>query len=620
MILSALNSLYERTVGMEGGPPPLGYAEMPVVGALDISGAGELLQLQDLRRELSVGKKTRLLPARRVVPQPPKRTVAITAGFLCDNAGYLLGHTATGSVKRAADQFAAARALHEAVLARVNGPAAIAILEFFRRWDRANAAAYLADGAKEMASGWLVLRDGETGRFFHDLPAIRAAWERYSAIVDAPHGQCLVTGRDNQPIAVIHPAVKGVQGAQSSGAALVSFNLDAFASYGKSQNLNAPIGTAAAFAYTTALNHLLRPESRRKLRIGDATVVVWAERETPAERVIASILGAVSDEEGELSEENRARPVHDQLLRVAAGRWAEEPELAADEHVRFFVLALAPNAARLQLRFFYTATLGELLRNLQHHCRDILLQDPQSGVRVPTLWTLVRETLPKDKDGRTRSDDSAQKKLNKMHGDLARAVLTAADYPQSLLPVVLCRFRSDRRLTAARLGLLKGCINRHRRFAGGFQPEIAMGLDENNTECGYLLGRLFAQLENMQELSRGRREREEGTAAGRDQPTIRDRFMSAASVTPRSVFPHLLDLESAHERKAKRDRARIAHAAAHNLGAFINRIGDFPPQLDPHQQGLFFIGYHHQRQARFAGRAEEVARADENGSDQTPEE
>ena len=137
-----------------------------------------------------------------------------------------------------------------------------------------------------------------------------------------------------------------------------------------------------------------------------------------------------------------------------------------------------------------------------------------------------------------------------------------------------------------------------------------MGLDETSNEPGYLLGRLFALLENIQDLSHG--------TAGRNQPTIRGRFMSAASVTPRSVFPHLLDLESAHEQKAKRVRPGIAHAAARSLGALINRIGDFPSQLDPHQQGLFFIGYHHQRQARFVGRAEEVLENDHD-SNQTAE-
>jgi CRISPR-associated protein Csd1 len=219
--------------------------------------------------------------------------------------------------------------------------------------------------------------------------------------------------------------------------------------------------------------------------------------------------------------------------------------------------------------------------------------------------------LPKDKDGRTRTDASVQKKLDKLQGDLVRAALTGLDYPQSLLPIVLDRFRNDHRLTTGRLGLVKGCINRHRRSIGSLEPEIMMSLDERNSEPGYLLGRLFALLENMQQLSRG--------TVGRDQPTIRDRFMSAASVTPLSVFPYLLDLENAHERKAKRDRDRagIAHAAARDIGKLVDRIVDFQPLLGPQQQGLFFIGYHHQRQARFAGRASDAAeiRSDENMED-----
>jgi CRISPR-associated protein Csd1 len=604
MILAALNNLYDRTVGTEGGPPPLGYAEVPVVGAVNIGPRGEFRGLTDLREEVTVGKATRLRPTRRVVPQSPQRTVAITPGFLCDNAGYLLGFDAKKNAQRAGDQFLSARALHEAILAGVNEPAALVILAFFRTWEPAKAASALSGQSDEMATGWLLLRNASAGNFFHETPAIRAAWERYWGATDAPHGQCLITGRDDEPIALIHPPIKGVRGpgAQMSGAALVSFNCDAFTSYGKSQNLNAPVSTGAAFAYTTALNHLLRPDSRRKLRIGDMTVVIWAERATPAERMVAPILGAVSDEEGQAAEDNRAAPVHDQLRRIAAERWADEPAFEVDENVRFFVLGLAPNVARLQLRFFYTSTLGELLNHLQEHCRDVLLQEPGPGIFVPTLSNLVRETLPKDKEGRARTEASVRKKLYKMHSDLVRAVLTGHDYPQSLLMIVLDRLRSDGRLTAARLGLVKGCINRHRRTTGSFEPEIAKGLDESSSEPGYLSGRLFARLENMQQLSRG--------TAGRDQPTIRDRFMSAASVTPLLVFPYLLGLEGAHERKAKRDRPGIAHAAARDIEKLIGHIGDFQPQLTPHQQGLFFLGYHHQRQARFAGRAEEDSRSE----------
>ena len=155
MILSALNSLYERTVGTEGGPPPLGYAEVPIVAALNIGLAGEPPRLVDLRHDITVGKKTRLMPARRVVPQPPKRTVAVAAGFLCDNAGYLLGYDGKGNAKRAAEQFMAAHRLHESVLAGVDDPAAAAILAFFRSWDPAKATAILAGNLRKWRpAGW----------------------------------------------------------------------------------------------------------------------------------------------------------------------------------------------------------------------------------------------------------------------------------------------------------------------------------------------------------------------------------------------------------------------------------------------------------------------------------
>jgi CRISPR-associated protein Csd1 len=366
MILAALDSLYARTVGTEGGPPSLGYAEVPVVGAVNIGDGGEVLGISDLRREVTVGRRMRLMPSRLVVPQPPpnRRGLRIQPGFLCDNAAYLLGYDRDGNPTRAAAQFAAERRFHETLLVDIeSSSSATAILAFFRNWNISKAASLLKNDP-EMATGTLALRDAASGRFFHEISEIRAVWERYSAHSEGRRGQCLISGRPDEALALIHPQIKGVPGAQSSGAALVSFNCDAFTSYGKQQNLNAPVGVGAAFAYTTALNHLLRPDSRRKLRIGDAAVVVWAERASPAESVIASVLGAISDEEGDAAEENRAAPVHDQLRRIAAGLWAE---LEPDSSIRFYVLGLAPNAARLQLRYFYTSTLGELLRHLQQH-------------------------------------------------------------------------------------------------------------------------------------------------------------------------------------------------------------------------------------------------------------
>lgn len=587
MILSALAAYYDRTAGRPGGPPVPGYAEMPVVAAIQIDEAGQVHGLYPLRDSVTKGKKTQLVARRLVVPERVGRPgTGVRANYLCDNVGYLLGFDAKGDPDRALRQFEATRAWHETLLAGVDHPAARGLLAFFRTWQPADAAALLANEPPDTLTGWLVFRDYASGDLLHDIPALRRVWEDQATDDQAPRGQCLVTGADDVALALTHPPIKGVDGAQSSGAALVSFNQSAFTAYGKSQNLNAPVGINAAFAYTTALNHLLRPE--RRVRLGDMSIALWADVETPAEAALSSLFGAA----GQRDDEDVARDLQDRLLRIADGRWTEDPVFEDAETIRFYVLGLAPNAARVQMRFFFTDTLGTLLRRLHDHCRDVLLEPPTDTVKVPSFWLLARETLPKDADGKTRADDGAQKSLHKLHGDLLRAVLSGQDYPQGLLGVLLGRFRSDGALTRPRLGLLKACLSRSFRLSG--QPEIAMGLDESNRAPGYVLGRLFALLERLQEASRGK--------AGSEQPTIRHRFMAAAAATPASVFGHLLQLSNAHDKKASRDNAGSAKFLSKKIRQVTDLISadqGFPSHLPPQQQGLFYLGYHHQRQALF---------------------
>ncbi|PWR24354.1 type I-C CRISPR-associated protein Cas8c/Csd1 [Zavarzinia aquatilis] len=607
MILSSLVGLYDRLAEGDEPLPGFGFAEVPVVGALTVGADGRLMDILTLLTPEKRGKATKLVPTRLTVPQPPKRTVGISAGFLCDNAGYLLGFDGKGNAERARKTFEAARALHEGLLARLDEPAARRLLAFFAHWRPEDAAAALKDKAEELATGWLVFRDEVTGRYVHDIGAIRRAWEERAAEQDGPRGQCLVTGEEDQPIALTHPAIKGVPGAQSSGAALVSFNQDAFTSYGKSQNLNAPVGARAAFAYTTALNHLTGPHSRYKVPLGDMMVLVFADKATAADVELARALSGFTapdndddDEPATVSPERGAASGVAGMTRIARGTWVDDLNLGPAQGVRIYLLALAPNAARLQIRFFLHDTLGDYVGRLQQHCRDILFTDPATADHVPSFWHLVRELLPRDAEGKPRQDDSTRARLNKLVGDLGRSVLAGHGYPQSLLPLVLDRLRSDGVFTPNRVGLIKAVLNSERRRRADGTPEIPMSVDESIDDIGYVLGRLFAVLENMQEISRGRQ--------GKDQPTIRDRFAGAASTTPGTVFPYLLGLEKAHERKAKRDQGGLAHNLARKIAELMAKIdgaAGFPRRMDPHQQGLFYIGYYHERQSRFAkGEAE----------------
>lgn len=624
MILAALKQYYDSRVGQPGGPPADGYAEASVVGAITLNNAGQVTKLLDLRVERPrLNKKGDRLgvdwvPRTLVVPQVPKRTVAIKAGFLCDNARYLLGHVPAGEADtdqdkqrmRARATFSAARTLHEAVLAGVDDPAAAAILAFFQQWRLEDTADLLAGVDPSLVTGWLVFRLEQQahGAQAHTIPALRDAWAAHREGGESPvRGQCLLTGAPDQPIALIHPAIKGVPGAQSAGAALVSFNLSAFQSYGKSQNANAPISERAAFAYTTALNHLLRRDSKQKLQLGETTIIVWADQPGHGEQALMRVFSA--------EDSDAAR---EQLERIARGLWASDPTIDAD--VRFYVLGLAPNAGRLQIRFFLTDTLGVFLSRMQQHCQDLLFTPPAPGVRVPSLAALARAMFPYDAAIKLyRLDEQGWKRLNRLSADLIQAVLAGHPYPGALLGLVLDRLRHDRHLTADRAGLIKAIINRARRNAHPPAEEFAMALDHTRSEPGYLVGRLLAVMEQMQWLSR----RDQETKSGKtSQPTIYDRFAAAAASAPGTIWPTLSRLSDAHFQKARRGdetqgSAKYYRNRMQDIYVLFENNSRIPMQLDVTQQGVFYLGYFHERAALRSKKTTDSNKEHDNDDDIT---
>jgi CRISPR-associated protein Csd1 len=406
----------------------------------------------------------------------------------------------------------------------------------------------------------------------------------------------LVTGEDG-PIARLHPVIKGVRGAQSSGASLVSFNIAAATSYGKDQSFNAPVGEAAAFGYATALNHLLRPETGQSLTMGDTTVVLWAERASPAETFIPALVDPSMTEWERLGreagdddqEETRAARLLAMLEAMRKGRPVTDPDLLEDRSVAFHVLGLAPNAARLSVRFWDVAPVAEMLRRLGEHHHDLALEvDYPSRPPSPSLWILAQETRPKDKEGKARGAHSLDG-LRKLHGDIARAVLTGQPYPRTLSALLLARFRADGHVTHPRVALLKAEFNRRQRIAGHLEEMIPMALDPDRADVGYRLGRLFSVLERLQEAAHG----------GSVNAGVGQKFLSSASATPRAVFPHLLRLKGAHMKKVAREGKGLARWYENWVSEILDAVEDIPATLSPDQQGLFFLGYYHQRQALF---------------------
>ena len=580
MILQALARYYRRLIDNNTkGVAPYGFSPEKISYAILLSPDGECVQVQDVRD--TTGKKP--IPQILEVPQPPKRASNIAPAFLWDKTSYVLGVSAAS--KRADKEHEAFKALHEDMLADTDDPGLKAFLTFLRRWTPERFAA--PDFKDDMLDANVVFRlDGEN-TYLHQRPAAQTIRARLlDAGGDEAFAVCLVSG-ERAPLARLHPAIKGVNGAQSSGASIVSFNLDAFTSYGKSQGANAPVSEQAAFAYTTALNYLLRrgAHNRQRLQIGDTTVVFWAEAEDA--EAAASAEGTLADMlDPPVDDANQTARVRRVLEGIAKGRPLAEidPELA--EGTRMYLLGLAPNASRLSIRFWLVDTLNELTRCIVQHRMDLSLA-PSPWKTEPSVWRLALATAP-SRDGRAKSEDIPPQ----LAGELMRAILTGGRYPGSLLANTVMRLRADGDVSGVRVALCKAVLARNLR-AQSSQEEIPVSLDTQSTQPGYLLGRLFAVLEYAQRSALG----------GQVNATIRDRYYGAASATPASIFPVLLRNTQNHLSKLRKERPGQAVNLEKDIRDIVTGLPEqFPRSLRIEDQGRFAIGYFHQSQAQFTKR------------------
>ena len=602
MILSALNDYYERLLQRQTpGLSPPGYSQEKIGYELLLDPQGVLVAVNDIRD--TSGKKP--LPRSLSVPQPEKRTVGIKSNVLWDKTSYSLGVSAHS--KRAEQEHAAFKMLHREALAGETDVGLQALLTFINDWDPARFAEdpHFND---EMLDANMVFRmDGEL-RYLHERPAARTLRARLlGGDGGARTGRCLVTG-ETLPLARLHASIKGVNGAQSAGASIVSFNLDAFTSYGKDQGDNAPISEQAAFAYTTALNYLLRrdPGNRQRMQIGDATVVFWAvaddaRQAEAAEDVLESLLDSPSDDGQE------AQKLRGVLEKVRQGRPLRELDPDLDDGTQIYILGLAPNASRLSIRYWQCDTLAVFAQRLADHFDDLHLQ-PSPWKTPPAIWKLLLATAPAYQ-GKASSEDVPPQ----LAGELTRAILSGARYPRSLLNTLVMRFRADGDISGTRVALCKGVLARERRLDGiqhrnhHHNPDgVPVSLDTANTDPGYLLGRLFSTLENIQRAALG----------GDLNATIRDRYYGAASATPANVFPMLLRNAQHHLSRVRKDKPGLAVNLEKEIGETIDHLGTaFPRSLRIDAQGHFAIGYYHQTQARFAPRGQDATDTTTEGKD-----
>lgn len=587
MILQALTAYYEQLVRLGKLSAPGWDDSFKVSYELRLNDAGQLVSVLDLRTETKMGKKAVLAPRAMRVPVHEKRSSGIAANFLCDNSSYLLGADEKGKPERSADCFKACAKLHHTILDGVDSPAARALLAYFDSWDPAQAATHplLAEQWKEITGNANLIFGYEAAdhshSFVNDDPAIQNAWQTHynDRSADSDMGQCLITGK-YAPIERTHPNISGVPGAQSSGAALVSFNAPAFCSYGHEQGDNAPVSKYAAFAYTTALNRLLADRSHCK-HVGDTTILCWAENAEPVYQDAMSMFLFGADEAAGIQESD----VQAALKRQSAGQTVPflEKELSPDQH--FYLLGLAPNAARLSVRFFLRDTFGSFAQNLQKHAEEMEIDcSEKEKFRSLPIWAVVNETT------RTVPGQPA-KPSPQLAGDLLRAVLTGGRYPATLLNGVTLRIRAEQNVTRGRAAVIKAYYLRN--YPTELNKEVYTVSLNETTNVPYLLGRLFSVLEAVQKA-----------ANPGINTTIKDRYFNAACATPGMSFPTLLRLSQKHLRKLNDGLATHYDKQITELMAQLPESG-FPARLSLPDQGKFTIGYYHQTQKRYVKKNEE---------------
>ena len=576
-ILTSLEQAYHR-LAKENKVPPIGYSDERVSYCVVLNANGQPVgPPMDLRDHSG---KNPVAP-RFSVPRPEKRTVKIVPNFLWDKASYALGVAEDGkALERVEKEQEAFRDRHLDALQGENDAGLMACYRFLQWWKPEYFDAH--GWPDEMKGANVVFRLDEDRNFIHDREAARQLWAlQMNQARNADQAICLVTGKKS-PIAQTHPSIKGVRDAQSSGANIVSFNLDAFESYEHKQGNNAPVSEDAAAAYTTSLNHFLRT-NENKVQLGDASTVFWAagsdaEAAAQCEAIFSFVCNDTNDADDAISEQT----VKTILEKMARGRPMEEISPDLPQGVRFYVLGLAPNAARISIRFWLEDDFATLAEHILWHYRDMRI-DPPPRQEQPSVRRCLREVAT------TKVKNPYEHIPPQLAGEMLRAILTGRSYPQTLLSTILMRLRSDKAITDLRVALLKAVVCRNRRTAGhSTKEDDLVSLDPTNVDPGYLLGRLFACFEHAQRQALG----------GKVNATICDKYYGAASATPRSVFPILQRNAMNHLSRLRKDRP-ASHRYIDNKitqiygGATPDEL--FVATLTMERQAFFAIGYYHQK-------------------------
>jgi CRISPR-associated protein Csd1 len=588
MILQALAEYYQRLLDDPSTDiAPLGFEQKAINFLVVLNASGEFESVRDIREGTGARRSGRV----SLVPKAVKRTVGVSANLCWDTSTYVfqrvlrcdkLAKLKTIKKKSLSEKKKVLKKLkarspeqHESFVKKIEDVfesstdvGIQALLSFLKAgdFDAVFNNPVWSDVEKDGGNISFVL-SGETQLICQRTEAISAILEKMK-----PSGvqqSCSVRGVLDVP-AKLHTSIKGVWGAKSAGAKIVSFNLDAVCSYGKKQGYNAPVGQSVEFAYITALNYLLAKDSPQRMQVGDASTVFWAKDPCDFESDFHSFLAPKKGEEAVSYEKIRGL-----LSAVKSGVPSEEADLP------FYVLGLAPNASRISIRFWHDGNVKEIKERVAEHFQDLEIVRAPHDPEFLSLFQLLVSTAI------ARKSENIPPNLG---GDMARAVLAGTAYPRTLFANAILRNKAEQKVTFARASIIKGFLARNARSLKSNQQEVSMALDKTYDNIGYVLGRLFAVLERIQEQAQGR---------GLNK-TIRDTYFGAATSSPLVTFNRLDQLSVHHLAKMRNSGKNTIWLEQLKQEVF----GHIPPQgipaiLSLEDQGRFSIGYYHQRQDFF---------------------
>lgn len=593
-ILQALSNYYQRLADRPGAVP-VGYVQQQIGYALVLDAAGGIISVRplgEMRQKKVVGTSC-VVPAPVTVPKA-RTSGSIVPYFLWDKPSYLLG-VETGETNTA-KKFAASRKLHLGALANGRSPILVAVRKFFERYQSGAPESAIPDEYRDRP---YVFRTEASVEFAHDTAEAKEIWSVVEPRVVWATGVCLVTGISG-PVERLHPKIVGFRDADT----LVAFDKEAFRSYGKEQGANAPVSRNAAHAYSTALNCLLRSGSRQRVQIGDTTVVFWADTSgvgEPAATAAEDVFGGwfLSPQKDDPEADAReAVKLRDALQALRQGRPLESLDLRLKDGTRFHVLGLAPNAARLSVRFWLTDDFAVFARRLADHHADLDIEPKPWGAKSPSIQRLLVKTVVPDvirAKGSKASFEYLERNAPNLAGEVTRAVLMGARYPQSLLGATIIRLRAgDDASNGWHAAVIRAVLFRDQRLRRHDHDipesgETPMSLKKDHPNKGYQLGRLFAVYELAQR-----------SALRKVNATIRDKYFGAASAAPASVFPVIVRGAQNHLSKIRKEKPGWAYLIEKELEEIYSHIEpkeqlSLPRSLRLPDQGEFAIGYYHQR-------------------------